>query len=80
MQCEHGRLETYDYILSLGTEWLGRELEQYLNSHTWKYYLFVSETLFLCVALAVLPRTNSVDQGGLELTEIHLPLPPKCWH
>ena len=20
-----------------------------------------------------------VDQAGLELTEIHLPLPPKCW-
>ena len=27
------------------------------------------------------PRTRSVDQAGLELTEIHLPLPlpPKCW-
>jgi hypothetical protein len=25
------------------------------------------------------PRTNSVDQVVLELTEIRLPLPPKCW-
>jgi hypothetical protein len=23
--------------------------------------------------------THSVDQAGLELTEIHLPLHPKCW-
>ena len=22
----------------------------------------------------------SVDQANLELTEIHLPLPPKCWN
>jgi hypothetical protein len=25
------------------------------------------------------PGTHSVDQAGLELTEIYLPLPPKCW-
>ena len=25
------------------------------------------------------PRTRSVDQAGLEFTEIHLPLPPECW-
>ena len=25
------------------------------------------------------PETHAVDQVGLELTEIHLPLPPKCW-
>ena len=25
------------------------------------------------------PGTHSVDQAGLELTEIHLPLPPECW-
>jgi hypothetical protein len=25
------------------------------------------------------PRTHSVDQAGLKITEIHLPLPPKCW-
>ncbi|ERE85181.1 Hyccin containing protein, partial [Cricetulus griseus] len=23
--------------------------------------------------------TRSVDQAGLELLKIHLPLPPKCW-
>jgi len=22
---------------------------------------------------------SSVGQGGLELTELHLPLPPECW-
>jgi hypothetical protein len=25
------------------------------------------------------PGTCSVDQAGFRLTEIHLPLPPKCW-
>lgn len=25
------------------------------------------------------PRAHSVDQAGLELTEIHLPLPPERW-
>ena len=26
------------------------------------------------------PGTHSVDQAGLELTEICLPLPPECWN
>jgi hypothetical protein len=39
--------------------------------------LFIFKTGFLCVALAVL-ELGSVDQDGLELTEIHLPLPPEC--
>ena len=25
------------------------------------------------------PGTHYVDQAGLELTEIHLPLPPEYW-
>jgi hypothetical protein len=25
------------------------------------------------------PRTYSVDQAGLEPTEIHLPMCPECW-
>jgi hypothetical protein len=25
------------------------------------------------------PETHSIDQSGLKLTEIHLPLLPKCW-
>ena len=25
------------------------------------------------------PGAHYVDQAGLELTEIHLPLPPECW-
>jgi hypothetical protein len=24
------------------------------------------------------PKTHSVDQAGLKITEIHLPLPPEC--
>jgi hypothetical protein len=42
--------------------------------------LFVCfETGVLCVALAVLNGTHYVDQAGLELTDIHLPLFPKYW-
>ena len=26
------------------------------------------------------PRTRCVDQASLELTELHLPLLPKCWY
>lgn len=33
------------------------------------------ETGFLCVTLAFLE--HSVDQGGLKITEISLPLPPE---
>lgn len=25
------------------------------------------------------PGTHLVDQTGLDLTEVHQPLPPKCW-
>ena len=25
------------------------------------------------------PATHFVDQAGLEISEIHLPFPPKCW-
>ena len=38
-------------------------------------YLFLGKIL-LCISGSL--RTRSVDQCGLELTEIHLPLPPKC--
>jgi hypothetical protein len=38
---------------------------------------FVFQDRVLCVALAVLEL--SLDQASLELKEIHLPLPPKCW-
>ena len=36
------------------------------------------KTGFLCVSLAV-PGSHSVDQAGLQLTEICLSLSPKCW-
>ncbi|KAM7328241.1 hypothetical protein ACRRTK_012333 [Alexandromys fortis] len=31
------------------------------------------------VALEPVLELNFVDQAGLKLTEIRLPLPPKCW-
>jgi hypothetical protein len=42
----------------------------------WKFFFFFF-LWFLCVALAIL--ACSVEQAGLELTEIHLPLPPESW-
>ena len=36
------------------------------------------ETEFLC-SFRSCPGTSSVDQAGLELTDVCLPLPPKCW-
>ena len=47
--------------------------------------LFVCLFLFLfletgfCVALKPVLELALVEQAGLELTEICLPLPPECW-
>ena len=34
---------------------------------------------FLCVALESVLEVTLVEQAGLELIEICLPLPPECW-
>ena len=36
------------------------------------------DTVSLC-SFGAYPGTQSIDQAVLELTEIGLPLPPKCW-
>jgi hypothetical protein len=41
-------------------------------------FVLFYKTRFLCVPPGF-PGTHSVDQAGLEHTEICLPLPPKCW-
>ena len=47
------------------------------------FVLFVlfSEIGFLCVTVLAVLELALVDQAGLKLTEIHLPLPlpPECW-
>jgi hypothetical protein len=50
-------------------------VEPSLQPHLRVFFFSPHETGFLCVALAVL-ETCSVDQAGLELTEICLPLLP----
>ena len=40
--------------------------------------LLFFKTEYHYVVLTVL-GAHYVDQAGLELTEIHLSLPPKCW-
>ena len=37
------------------------------------------ETGFLWCSFEACPETHPVGQAGLKLTEICLPLPPKCW-
>ena len=47
--------------------------------------LLILESLFFLsrqgfsVALEPVLKLALVEEAGLELTEIHLPLPPKCW-
>ncbi|CAO2599084.1 hypothetical protein LEMLEM_LOCUS9700, partial [Lemmus lemmus] len=40
---------------------------------------FETEFLKKLVALEPVLELALVDQAGLELTEIRLPLPPECW-
>lgn len=40
-------------------------------------YLYFFETVSLCNPVWL--GTCYVDQTGLEIIEIHLPLSPKCW-
>ena len=41
-------------------------------------FLFFFEIGFLC-GFGACPGTHSVDQAGLKLTEICVPLPTECW-
>ena len=48
--------------------------------HNYPFCLFVCfSRQGFSVALEPALELALVDQAGLELTEIHLPLPPKCW-
>ena len=40
--------------------------------------LFYFETGFLCITDPWMSRTHFIDQAGLDLIEIHPPLPPEC--
>ena len=42
----------------------------------WLVWLVVERVSFYTLGC---PGTSSTDQAALELTEIHLPLLPKCW-
>ncbi|CAH6787816.1 Tmx4 [Phodopus roborovskii] len=43
------------------------------------WFALVFPERFLC-SIGACPGTCFVDQAGLELGEIRLPLPPQCWH
>ena len=73
-------------VRSLGT---GIKDRCELPSGYWEWFfvclffacLFVCllETGFLSLTVLAVLEIAFVDQAGLELTEIHLPLPPECW-
>jgi hypothetical protein len=54
--------------------------QTYVSTSTWHpFCLFVfQDRVSLCIPGCL--GTHYVDQAGLELTEIFLPLPPKCWN
>ena len=41
--------------------------------------IYIVEMGFLCVTVLAVLELALVDQADLELTEIHLPLPSRCW-
>ena len=47
--------------------------------HTKLFFVVFFKTEFPS-SYGVTPETHSVDQAGLELTEIRLQLPPECWN
>ena len=55
------------------------------ESQTFFFYYFFNFFIFyfsrqgFSVALEPVLELALVDQAGLELTEIRLPLPPECW-
>jgi hypothetical protein len=53
-------------------------VEKALGSKFFKFGLFASQDRISLCSLGC-PGSSFIDQAGLELTEIHLPLPPECW-
>ena len=43
------------------------------------FFIFYFSSQGFSVALEPVLELALVDQAGLELTKIHLPLPPECW-
>ena len=49
----------------------------YVESCSYFFFGFLRQGFFF--SFGAYPGTRSGDQAGLELTVIHLPLPPECW-
>jgi hypothetical protein len=50
----------------------------FLFSFFFSFFLFCFQDK-LCLYSPGCPGTHSVDQAGLELRKVRLPLTPKCW-
>ena len=55
-------------------------LTQIISFHFFFSFFWIFEAGFLCVTALAVFELALVDQAGLELTEICLPLPPECWN
>lgn len=66
----------HDFILQSSAYW-------HFQNGFWGWFVCFRrgsvETGLLCVALVVIELTLSVHQTGSKLTEVCLPVPPKCW-
>ena len=75
-QEEQGKRErkgtTEQGYLPFWTSLGNREVQPYRN-----FFFFLRQGF--SVALEPFLELALVDQAGLELIEIHLPLPPECW-
>ena len=67
------------------SDWSGFPQEHFPTLHFWGFVCFYCLFCFVFsrqgFPVALMPdlKVALVDQAGLKLPEIHLPLPPKCW-
>ena len=68
--------DTHIHVVSSGSKHFLKASTVYMVSYL--FILVFRDKVCLCNSPSS-PGTHSVGQAGLILTEIHLPLPSKCW-
>ena len=56
-----------------------QESQTFFFFYFFNFFIFYFSSQGFSVALEPVLELALVDQAGLELTKIHLPLPPECW-
>ena len=57
----------------------GAQMSLQFTQESQTFFFFYFSRQGFSVALEPVLELALVDQAGLELTKIHLPLPPECW-